>query len=226
MATIDVTDETFDQLVLESDTPVLVDFWAAWCQPCRLIGPIVEELSEEYAGSVVFAKLDIDKNPAIQARYRVSSIPLLVLFRRGQQPQAVQGAVPKQTLVAFLEKAVPGLGGATSIAPKQLKERLDRGDPIRIFDLRREQDFGRSHIRRSKVVAPEALAAAVEAVPPEQTIVLVCRTGQVSKDAAKGLKASGKSILVLEKGLLEWEGAGLQTYSNREAEEADRSGAA
>ena len=98
------TDQNFQAEVIDSDLPVLVDFWAAWCGPCRTIAPVVEQLTEDYKGKVKVAKLDVDDNPLTASRYDVMSIPTLLLFRNGTVIDRVVGAVPKQYLTAILDK--------------------------------------------------------------------------------------------------------------------------
>jgi thioredoxin 1 len=99
-----VTDGDFDQQVLQSDIPALVDFWAAWCGPCRTVGPIVEELAEEYKGKVKVAKLDVDNNKEIASKYGVRGIPTLMLFKDGQIVDQIVGAVPKSRIKELLDK--------------------------------------------------------------------------------------------------------------------------
>ena len=91
----EVTDETFDQEVLESARPVVVDFWAPWCGPCRVIGPILEDLSTQHGAKITFTKVNVDENPRTASRYNILSIPTVILFEGGQPAQTVIGARPK-----------------------------------------------------------------------------------------------------------------------------------
>ncbi|MBM0743020.1 thioredoxin [Phormidium sp. CLA17] len=99
-----VTDSTFKQEVLESEVPVLVDFWAPWCGPCRMVAPIVDEISTQYEGQVKVVKLNTDENPTVASQYGIRSIPTLMIFKGGQRVDMVVGAVPKTTLATTLEK--------------------------------------------------------------------------------------------------------------------------
>ncbi|MGA9040047.1 MAG: thioredoxin [Terriglobales bacterium] len=101
---IEVNDANFDQDVLKSDTPVLVDFWATWCGPCRAIAPIVEELAKEYQGKVKIGKMDVDSNSATPMRYGVRGIPTLLVFKGGQVKEQIVGYVPKETIQKALDK--------------------------------------------------------------------------------------------------------------------------
>ncbi len=103
MATKAVTDASFSADVLESDKPVLVDFWADWCGPCKMIAPALEEISEELAGQVTIAKVDIMENTDIASKYGVQSIPLMVLFKNGEPVAHKLGAAPKSQLKGWLE---------------------------------------------------------------------------------------------------------------------------
>ena len=103
---IEVTDATFEQEVLNASVPVLVDFWAIWCAPCRLIAPVVEELANEYEGKLKVAKLDVDHNPNTAVKYGIRSIPTLLIFKNGQVVDQIVGAVPKQYLVDRVERVM------------------------------------------------------------------------------------------------------------------------
>jgi thioredoxin 1 len=101
-----VNDKNFTDEVLNADLPVLVDFWATWCGPCRIIGPMVEELANEFTGKVKMAKLNVDENPATPSQYGVRGIPTLILFKGGKVHDQIVGAVPKARLKAMIEKAL------------------------------------------------------------------------------------------------------------------------
>ena len=99
-----VTDASFKEEVLESNIPVLVDFWAPWCGPCRMVAPVVEDISKQYEGQVKVVKLNTDENPNVASQYGIRSIPTLMIFKEGQKVDMVVGAVPKNTLANTLEK--------------------------------------------------------------------------------------------------------------------------
>lgn len=103
MATKTVTDQSFEQDVLGASGPVLVDFWAEWCGPCRMIAPALEEISEELDGQVTVAKLNIDENPDAPAKYGVRGIPTMILFKDGQPAATKVGAAPKSALQNWLQ---------------------------------------------------------------------------------------------------------------------------
>jgi thioredoxin 1 len=102
----DVTDENFKSEILESTLPVLVDFWAAWCGPCRAIAPVVEELAAQYEGQVKIGKCNVDENPKTPGQYGIRAIPTLILFKNGTVAEQITGAVSKSTLENAIKKVV------------------------------------------------------------------------------------------------------------------------
>lgn len=101
---LEITDSNFEELVLKSDKPVLVDFWAEWCGPCRMVGPVVEELAQEYEGQAVIGKVNVDENPNISVQFGIRNIPALLYFKNGEVVDKQIGAVPKSVLAEKLAK--------------------------------------------------------------------------------------------------------------------------
>lgn len=104
MKALQVTDSNFSDEVLQSTIPVIVDFWAVWCGPCKMIAPVIEELAGEYEGKVKFTKVDVDNNPQTAMQFRIQSIPTLLIFKNGQVVEQIVGAVPKKHIVEKLIK--------------------------------------------------------------------------------------------------------------------------
>ncbi|GAB5556267.1 MAG: thioredoxin [Schleiferiaceae bacterium] len=103
---LEFTDSNFDELVLKSDKPVLVDFWAEWCGPCRMVGPIVEELSNDYDGKAVIGKVNVDENQDVAAKYGIRNIPTLLVFKNGEIVDKQVGVAPKNVLAGKLDGAM------------------------------------------------------------------------------------------------------------------------
>lgn len=103
---IQLSDANFDEEVIASEQPVLVDFWAEWCGPCHMIAPVVAEIAAEYKGRISVGKLNVDENPVVAAKYGIRSIPSILLFKDGQVNQQIVGAVPKMHLTSMLDQAL------------------------------------------------------------------------------------------------------------------------
>ena len=103
---IEFTDNAFESDVLTADTPVLVDFWAEWCGPCKMIGPIIQEIAGEYAGRIKVGKMNVDNNPVIPPQYGIRSIPSLLIFKDGAVSDQIVGAVPKNNITEVLDRVL------------------------------------------------------------------------------------------------------------------------
>jgi thioredoxin 1 len=107
-----VSDQNFETEVIKSDTPVLVDFWAAWCGPCRMVAPVLEEIATEQGEKIRIAKLDVDANPITAGRFGVRSIPTMILFKNGREAQRVVGYMPKEKLLQQIQPHITGTAAA------------------------------------------------------------------------------------------------------------------
>ncbi len=108
----EVTDSNFEQAVLQSDKPVLVDFWAAWCAPCRMLAPTVDALAEQFADNLSVVKLNVDDNPSIPSRYGIKGIPTLILFMNGEEADRLVGANSRDTIARMIDKHASSSAGA------------------------------------------------------------------------------------------------------------------
>lgn len=101
---LEITDANFEEQVMKSDVPVILDFWAEWCGPCRMVGPIVNEIGEEYEGKAKVGKVNVDENPEVTGKFGIRNIPTIIFFKNGEVADKQVGAVPKQVLTGKLEK--------------------------------------------------------------------------------------------------------------------------
>ena len=103
---VTIDDSNFEQIVLQSEMPILVDFWAPWCRPCLMVAPILDELAEEFSGRITIARLDVDQNPKTASRYSIMSIPTMLIFKKGEPVSQIVGFKPKQELKRSLDTAL------------------------------------------------------------------------------------------------------------------------
>jgi thioredoxin 1/putative thioredoxin len=206
-----VTDETFQERVLNNPRPVLVDFWAPWCAPCRAVAPVVEKVARQLEGEVDVVKLDVDQAPATAGKFRVSSIPTLAMFVGGKLVAQVQGAVPEAHVMALVDNAVPGRS-VPRLKPADLEKEL-KGGSVTVVDVRAAAAFERHHVEGSlnaplDVDRPETWVAPA-LLPLGHRMVLVDQAGRQVEALAKRVHAQKPgSVAILEGGLLEWEVSG------------------
>jgi thioredoxin 1/putative thioredoxin len=209
MSVLQVTDATFEQQVLRNELPVLVDLYADWCQPCKQLAPIVEEVARELEGKVAFAKVDIDRNPMVAQTFRVQSIPMLVLIYQGQIAGHHMGVLSKKELLQMLEPFLPA--EAAELKPAELAQLLKARKAVPV-DIRDAPSFGRYRIPgATNLPADEVLTRAAELVASDGRIrVLYGRTDEQSKELAKTLGDQGVEVGFLAGGFLHWEADGLE----------------
>ena len=212
MALAQVVDADFETKVLANPKPVLVEFWATWCAPCRAVAPVVERVAAQVAGEVDVVKVDVDQAQQTAQRYRITSIPTLAVFVGGKLTAQVQGAVPEPQLLALLDKGIPGRG-VPGMAPAQLEAAMGVGSVL-VVDVRPAADFGR-HTLPGAVNAPLDPQAPEAWTPPQtatpqQTLVLVDKNGSAAEPLGRRLlKAQpGVRVAFLKGGVLEWEVSG------------------
>jgi thioredoxin 1/putative thioredoxin len=203
-----VTEQTFEQDVLRSDLPVLVEFGAEWCGPCKLVAPELEALSRDLAGKAKILQVDIDKSPRLAQMMRVQSVPTYVVFQGGRPVDAAQGAMKKEQIRAILEPFLPKPAGA--ISPKELAKLLELGRVIPI-DTREPEVFQRAHIKGAQNFPLATLGDKVsELLALPAPGVLYCRAGTESQEKAAQLAQAGAPVAFLDGGVLGWEAEGYR----------------
>ncbi|MCB9591773.1 MAG: thioredoxin [Sandaracinaceae bacterium] len=209
MAVVEVTDRTFEQEVLRSDLPVLVDLYADWCQPCKQLSPIVEQVSNELSGKLKVVKVDVDKSPGVAAAFRVQSIPTLALIAGGQVADLQQGVLPKEAILEMVRPVLPA--DAAEVKPPELAQLIVQQRALAV-DIRDARSFGRYRIPGAMNVPREELEArAAELRPTDGRVrVLYDRTTEGAKDAADKLRELGVEVAFLDGGFLHWEADGLE----------------
>jgi thioredoxin len=211
MPVLNVSDADFEREVLYSEIPVLLDFYADWCGPCKAIAPLVEDLSRSYQGRVKFVKIDVDRNPASAEAFRIQSIPTIAFLHNRRVIDMIVGAVDRARLVAALDKIA---GPVQSTGPElwevdRVKDGLIARE-VTPVDVRAEADFKRVHLPEAVHVPLESLlekAAELQAL--RSGLALYGRTDEGLMDHAKLLSEQGLRVCVMQGGLLAWEAARL-----------------
>jgi thioredoxin len=203
-----VTERNFEQEVLMSELPVLLEFTAEWCGPCKTVAPELQALARELEGKAKVVTLDIDKSPMIPRQMGVQSVPTFVVFQGGRPVGGKVGALRKAELRGLLEPFLPRAEGA--IRPEELAMLLKEGR-VSLVDTREAAVFKRAHLP-SAVSLPleeiETRLAELHMLPA--TPVLYCRAGDKTKEMAAKLAEQGMPVAFLEGGVLGWEAAGLK----------------
>ncbi|HEY3818715.1 MAG TPA: thioredoxin domain-containing protein [Polyangiaceae bacterium] len=202
-----VTERDFEKEVLRSELPVLMEFTADWCQPCKAIAPEVEAFAQEMEGKAKVVKVDVDKSPVIAQQLRVQSVPTFMVVAEGRIQDAVVGAIRKKKMQEMVEPFLPRAAGA--IKPVELAQLL-AGGAVSPIDTRDAAAFARAHL-------PGAVSMPLEGIESRLAElhmltgqpVLYCRSGDKTKDMAEKLAEQGVPVAFLEGGLLAWEAEGL-----------------
>lgn len=204
-----VSEAAFERDVLASELPVLVDLYADWCQPCKQLTPILEQLAIELSGKLRIVRVDVEKSPRIAAAFRVQSIPMLVLIAGGRPVDQIVGLVDKPTLLQMVTPVLPA--AADEVAPKELAQLLQLRRAVAV-DIRDAAVFARYHIPGAiHVAAAEAMGRLAELHPSDGRVrVLYGRGGDEAKELAGKLREKGVEVAFLAGGFLHWEAEGLE----------------
>jgi thioredoxin 1/putative thioredoxin len=203
-----VTERNFEQEILNSELPVLVEFGAEWCGPCKMVLPELEALSSELSGKAKVVQIDIDKAPMLARQMGVQSVPTFVVFHQGRPVDGRQGALRKAQLREMLEPLLPRQAGA--LKPEEVNVLLQQRR-IALVDVREAEVYARAHIQgavnlpASELETRLAELARLPAIP-----VLYCRDGKATQELSARLAAQGMPLSFLEGGVLAWESSGFR----------------
>jgi thioredoxin len=202
-----VTERDFEQEVLRSELPVLLQFTADWCQPCKAIAPEVEAFSREYAGRAKVVRVDVDRAPVIAQQLRIQSVPTFMVVAEGRIQDAVVGAIRKKKMQELVEPFLPRAAGA--LKPAELAQLIAGGAVVPI-DTRDAAAFKRAHLPRAVNIPLEEIESRLAELHmlPGQPVVY-CRAGDKAKALSEKLVEEGTPVAFLEGGLLAWEAEGL-----------------
>jgi thioredoxin len=202
-----VTEREFEREVLQSELPVLVQFTAEWCQPCKQIAPEVEAFARETAGKVKVVKIDVDKSPVIAQQLAIKSVPTFMVIAEGRLQDAVVGAIRKKKMQELVEPFLPRTAGA--LKPAECSQLLAGGAVVPV-DTRDASAFARAHLPAAvniPIDQVDSRLAELEMLAGQP--VLYCRSGNLSKEMSKKLTEQGTPVAFLEGGILGWEAEGL-----------------
>jgi thioredoxin 1/putative thioredoxin len=207
MALRTVTEQTFEQEVLLSEVPVLVEFSAEWCGPCKLVAPELTALAAELGEKAKIVTIDIDRSPSLSRQLGVQSVPTFVVFHGGRPANGKVGALKRAQLREMIDPFLPRAEGA--LKPEEVFQLL-RAGRVSIVDTREPAVYGRAHIPGAKSVPAEEIESRLAELfmlgsPP----ILYCRSGDRTKDLTAKLVEQGLQVGFLEGGVLAWEAAGL-----------------
>jgi thioredoxin len=208
-----INEQDFEREILQNPLPVLVDFYADWCGPCKAIAPLVEEASRTWAGRIAFFKVDVDRSPYLAQAFQVQSIPTLALLHNQRIIDMLVGAVDRTRIDALLQKAPTqqaALPGTVQVVEAAQAGQAVVAGELTPVDVRSEADFARVRLQGAVHVPLETLAEAGAQLQALGTpILLYGRTDEGLAEAARPLAERGLMVAVLKGGLLDWEGARL-----------------
>lgn len=209
MAVLNVTDASFEKEVLRSELPVLIDFYADWCQPCKQQSPVIEEIAKELDGKLKVVKIDVDRSPQVAGAFRIQSIPTLVVMAEGQVAGGQAGLVPKKTILEMVRPFLPA--NAAEVQPSELAQLIAQRRAVPV-DIRDASSYGRTRIPTAIHVAREDLEAKKSELAGRdgRVRVLYGRSGDDAKEAAEKLRQAGVNVGFLAGGFLHWEADGLE----------------
>lgn len=208
MALAAVTEQTFERDVLRSEVPVLVEFGAEWCGPCKTVAPELEALARDLDGKAKIVSIDIDRSPYLARELGVQSVPTFVVFHQGRPVAGKVGALRRAQLRELLEPVLPRPAGA--LKPEEVFQLL-RQRQISLVDTREPAVYGRAHIKSAINIPLEEIdtrLAELHMLPGAP--VVYCRSGDKTKELAEKLAAEGMPVSFLEGGVLAWESSGFE----------------
>jgi thioredoxin 1/putative thioredoxin len=202
-----VSERDFEREVLRSELPVLIEFWAEWCQPCKAIAPDVEAFARESAGKAKVVKIDIDKSPAIAQQLRIQSVPTFMVIAEGRIQDAVVGAIRKKKMQELVEPFLPRAAGA--LKSGELAQLIAAG-AVAVVDTRDPAAFARARLPGAVNMPLEQIESRLaELHMLRGQPVLYCRAGDKTKELSERLAEQGVPVAFLEGGILAWEAEGL-----------------